>query len=51
MIEFPGAAAQRMSTPRQPAYADFARLMTVKKGQCPSLLEWKMREIKGLARK
>lgn len=32
-------------------YADLAKLAAVKTGQCPSLSQWKMGEIKGLARK
>jgi hypothetical protein len=42
------AAAERMSTPRQPAYAILARSATVKTGECRALLEWELREIKGL---
>ena len=40
-----------MSTPCQRAYADFARLVTVKTCQCPWVWREKIRQIKGLARK
>jgi hypothetical protein len=40
-----------VSTPCQPAYAIFARSAPVKEGECRSISEWKMLEIKGLVDK
>jgi hypothetical protein len=48
MITFLEAAKERMSMPRQPAYAILARSATVKAGQCRALSQWELREIKGL---
>ncbi len=45
------AAAPCMSTPCQRAYADLARLVTVKIRQCPWVWRWKIRKIKGLVHK